>query len=98
MPRRRHPAPPLPRPRLSENLGPAWGLHEKGDVNLALGNLVQAWIEGLQLMRPGDEWILYVPPALGYGDEDKGPIPANSVLIFRIQLLAVNPPSTGPGR
>ena len=48
-------------------------------------------------MRPGDEWILYVPPALGYGDEDKGPIPANSVLIFRIQLLAVNPPSTGPG-
>jgi len=66
-------------------------------VTFPLGNLVQAWIEGLQLMRPGDEWILYVPPALGYGDEDKGPIPANSVLIFRIQLLAVNPPSTGPG-
>jgi len=29
-----------PRPRMAENLGPAWGLHENGDVNLALGNLV----------------------------------------------------------
>jgi peptidylprolyl isomerase/FKBP-type peptidyl-prolyl cis-trans isomerase FklB len=62
-----------------------------------LGGLVQAWIEGLQLMRPGDEWILYVPPSLGYGDEDKGPIPANSVLVFRIQLLGVMPHPAGPG-
>ena len=29
-----------PRPRLPENLGPAWGLHQNGDVNLALGNLI----------------------------------------------------------
>jgi hypothetical protein len=34
-------APGDSRPRLPENLGPAWGLHEHGDVNLALGNLVQ---------------------------------------------------------
>jgi hypothetical protein len=34
-------APGDPRPRLPENLGPAWGLHQHGDVNLALGNLVQ---------------------------------------------------------
>jgi Protein of unknown function (DUF3089) len=34
-------APGDPRPHLAENLGPAWGLHEHGDVNLALGNLVQ---------------------------------------------------------
>lgn len=57
-----------------------------------LDGLVEGWVEALPLMRPGDEWILYVPPNLGYGDEDKGPIPANSVLIFRIQLLAVLPP------
>ena len=54
-----------------------------------LEGLVQGWTEALQLMRPGDEWILYVPPALGYGGEDKGEIPPNSVLIFRIQLLGV---------
>jgi len=58
-----------------------------------LQGLVDGWVEALQLMRPGDEWILYVPPSLGYGDENKGPIPANSVLIFRIQLLGILPPS-----
>ena len=58
-------------------------------ADFPLDGLVQGWVEALQLMRPGDEWILYVPPSLGYGDEDKGPIPANSVLIFRIQLLGV---------
>ena len=54
-----------------------------------LAGLVHGWIEALQLMRPGDEWILYLPPSLGYGDEDKGDIPPGSVLIFRIQLLGV---------
>ena len=58
-------------------------------ADFPLDGLVPGWVEALQLMRPGDEWILYVPPSLGYGDEDKGPIPANSVLIFRIQLLGV---------
>jgi peptidylprolyl isomerase/FKBP-type peptidyl-prolyl cis-trans isomerase FklB len=54
-----------------------------------LDGLIPGWVEALQLMRPGDEWTLWTPPALGYGDEAKGPIPANSVLHFRIQLLGV---------
>jgi FKBP-type peptidyl-prolyl cis-trans isomerase len=58
-------------------------------ADFPLDGLIPAWTEALQLMRPGDEWILYVPPALGYGDEDKGVIPPDSVLIFRIQLLGV---------
>jgi peptidylprolyl isomerase/FKBP-type peptidyl-prolyl cis-trans isomerase FklB len=56
-----------------------------------LQGLIPGWVEALQLMRPGDEWILWVPPALGYGDEDKGPIPAGSIMVFRIQLLGVLP-------
>jgi len=62
---------------------------------LPLDGLIPAWVEALQLMRPGDEWILYVPPELGYGPEDKGEIPPNSVMIFRIELIDVLP---GPGR
>lgn len=54
-----------------------------------LGNLVPAWMEALPKMHPGDEWTLYVPPALGYGPEGRGPIPPNSVMIFRIQLLGM---------
>ncbi|HJV42876.1 FKBP-type peptidyl-prolyl cis-trans isomerase [Caulobacter sp.] len=61
-----------------------------------LDGLVPAWVIGLQRMKPGDEWILYVPPALGYGAQDKGPIPGNSVMIFRIELLDVN--RIGPGK
>lgn len=61
---------------------------------LPLEGLIPGWIEALQLMRPGDEWVLYVPPALGYGAEDKGAIPPNSALIFRIELIAIQP---GPG-
>ena len=57
-------------------------------ADFTLAHLIPGWIEALQLMRPGDEWMLYVPPRLGYGDEGAGPIPPNSVLIFRIQLLA----------
>ena len=64
-----------------------------------LDGLVQGWIDALQQMRPGDEWIVYIPPSLGYGAEQKGPIPANSVLVFRLELLAVGgpPAATGSG-
>ena len=42
-------------------------------------------------MRPGDEWIVWVPPALAYGAKDKGPIPGNSVLRFKLALRSVKP-------
>jgi peptidylprolyl isomerase/FKBP-type peptidyl-prolyl cis-trans isomerase FklB len=58
-------------------------------ANFPLGGLIPAWVEALQQMHPGDEWILYVPPEMGYGDKGAGPIPPNSVLIFKIQLLGV---------
>jgi peptidylprolyl isomerase/FKBP-type peptidyl-prolyl cis-trans isomerase FklB len=58
---------------------------------MELDGLIPAWIEALQLMRPGDEWRLYVPPEQGYGEQGAGPIPPNSVLIFRIELIDVLP-------
>ena len=59
-----------------------------------LDGLVPAWKEALVMMRPGDEWTLYVPPELGYGAQDKGPIPGNSVMVFRIELIGVLPSSS----
>ena len=52
---------------------------------------VPGFTEALTLMRPGDEWVVWIPPALGYGAEDKGPIPGNSVLRFRLALHKVTP-------
>ncbi len=61
---------------------------------MPLKNLVKAWQEAIPMMRPGDEWTLYVPPELGYGPDGQGPIPGNAVLIFRIELIDFLP---GPG-
>ncbi len=57
----------------------------------SVGDFVPGFTEALKLMRPGDEWIVWIPPALGYGAEAKGPIPANSVLRFRLELIDVTP-------
>jgi FKBP-type peptidyl-prolyl cis-trans isomerase FklB len=56
---------------------------------MPLANLVPAWMEALPRMHVGDEWMLYVPPELGYGEQGSGPIPPNSVLIFRVKLLGM---------
>ncbi|MFL5295293.1 MAG: FKBP-type peptidyl-prolyl cis-trans isomerase [Phenylobacterium sp.] len=58
-------------------------------VLMPLANLVPAWMEALPRMRVGDEWMLYAPPELGYGAQGAGPIPPNSVLIFRVKLLGM---------
>jgi peptidylprolyl isomerase/FKBP-type peptidyl-prolyl cis-trans isomerase FklB len=65
-------------------------------ADMPLKGLIKGWQEALSLMRPGDEWILYVPPNLAYGDQGAGGvIPPNAALIFRIELIGVLP---APGR
>ncbi len=56
-----------------------------------VGDFVPGFTEALKLMRPGDEWIVWIPPALGYGARETGTIPANSVLRFRMALRSVTP-------
>ncbi|MEO7277646.1 MAG: FKBP-type peptidyl-prolyl cis-trans isomerase [Sphingomicrobium sp.] len=56
-----------------------------GQVN----KFVPGFSEALELMRPGDEWIVWIPPELGYGAKEVGPIPANSVLRFKLVLHGV---------
>jgi peptidylprolyl isomerase/FKBP-type peptidyl-prolyl cis-trans isomerase FklB len=70
--------------------------YERGQpAAMPLQGLIKAWQEALLLMHPGDEWILYVPPELGYGAEGAGAdIPGGAALIFRIELIDVLP---GPG-
>jgi hypothetical protein len=45
----------------------------------------------MQLMKPGDEWVVWIPPQLGYGPNDNGPIPGNSVLVFDLTLQDIQP-------
>ena len=65
---------------------------------MTVSGLVPGWVEALQLMRPGDEWLLWVPPELGYGEHSPPPIPPGSVLIFKLELIDVLPDQSSVGR
>ena len=58
---------------------------------LSVDHVIPAWTEALQMMKPGDTWMIYVPAALGYGDEGAGggKIPGGAALIFKIELISV---------
>ncbi|MEN8202146.1 MAG: FKBP-type peptidyl-prolyl cis-trans isomerase [Bacteroidota bacterium] len=61
----------------------------KDTISFPLNGVIPGWTEGLQLMPVGSTYNLYIPSNLGYGPRDAGPIPGNSVLIFKIELLSV---------
>lgn len=52
-----------------------------------LGGVITGWQYGIPLIQKGGSIILYVPPSLGYGTSANGIIPANSNLIFNVDLL-----------
>ena len=54
-----------------------------------LGDVIPGWQKGLPLISSGGKITLYIPPSLGYGSAPNGPIPANSILIFDIELVGV---------
>ncbi|MCT4622310.1 MAG: peptidylprolyl isomerase [Schleiferiaceae bacterium] len=49
--------------------------------------VIQGWREGMQLLNIGGKAKLIIPPHLGYGPNDYGPIPGNSWLIFDIEIV-----------
>jgi len=62
--------------------------YERGEpAKFPSDRLIKGWVEALGMMSPGDEWTLYVPPNLAYGERGRPGIPPNAVLIFRMELL-----------
>ncbi|MEH0158655.1 FKBP-type peptidyl-prolyl cis-trans isomerase [Limibacter armeniacum] len=56
---------------------------------LGMGRVIKGWDEGIALLNVGSKAMLRIPPELGYGSRPIGPIPANSILYFEVELLGV---------
>ncbi|MFD5559911.1 FKBP-type peptidyl-prolyl cis-trans isomerase [Kitasatospora griseola] len=56
-------------------------------LQVGTGSLIKGWDQGLVGKTVGSRVMLVVPPSLGYGDKASGSIPANSTLVFVIDIL-----------
>ncbi|MEE9381750.1 MAG: FKBP-type peptidyl-prolyl cis-trans isomerase [Hyphomonadaceae bacterium] len=54
--------------------------------------VIKGWIEGLQLMHVGDEFMFYIPSDLAYGVNGRPGIPPSSDLMFHVELLSIQTP------
>jgi FKBP-type peptidyl-prolyl cis-trans isomerase len=63
---------------------------EKGkSITCKLSGVMKGWQEVLPLMEEGEKIRAYIPSYLGYGNQQRGNVPPNSILIFEIELIQV---------
>jgi hypothetical protein len=60
---------------------------ENPQAAMPVDGVVPGFSEGLQKMKKGGKYKLWIPSQLGYGAEDNGPIPGNSLLAFDIHVI-----------
>jgi peptidyl-prolyl cis-trans isomerase A (cyclophilin A) len=56
---------------------------------VGVGQVIEGWDDGLMLLKEGESATLIIPSQLGYGNQQVGPIPPNSPMVFKIEVLKV---------
>ena len=59
-------------------------------VKFPANQVIKGWTIALTNMKVGSEWEVYIPWNLAYGDQEQGPIPPYSALVFKIKLVSVS--------
>jgi FKBP-type peptidyl-prolyl cis-trans isomerase FkpA len=63
--------------------------YKRGEpAEFPLNRVIPGWTEGVQLMRPGEEFQFVIPAELAYGANAPPDIGPNQTLIFRVELLS----------
>ncbi len=62
---------------------------EPFQTQIGVGQVIQGWDEGVLGMKAGGKRKLTIPPHMAYGDQARGSIPANSTLIFEVELIEI---------
>lgn len=73
-----------------EQFDSSWDRGAAASFTLASGSLIDGWVQGLAGQTVGSQVLLVVPPELAYGEEESDSIPANSTLVFVVDILAAN--------
>ena len=64
--------------------------YDRGEpATFPLNRVIPGWTEGVQLMPVGSKFKFVIPPELAYGDQDTPSIPANSTLVFEVELIKI---------
>jgi FKBP-type peptidyl-prolyl cis-trans isomerase FklB len=66
--------------------------YKRGEpITLRCNQTIKGWTDAMVHMPAGSVWEVYIPQELAYGEREQGQIKPFSVLIFKIELLEVNP-------
>ena len=67
-----------------------WSSLDTEPLKIELSKLIIGCQKIISMMKKGDKWKVFIDPTMAYGEEDRPGIPSNSILVFEIELLAIN--------
>jgi FKBP-type peptidyl-prolyl cis-trans isomerase FkpA len=73
--------------KFDSNVDPSFNHVQPFNFDLGKGQVIKGWDEGVALMSKGAKYKLIIPSGMAYGSQERGGIPANSILVFDVELV-----------